>query len=397
MRIAIFTDAFVPQINGVVTAIFNLVKGLADNGHEVYIVAPKYMKIYKEFKYPGIKIFRIPSAPAFFYPDFRVTLPFNLPVFRFLKENGIDIIHFETPLTVGLTGITIAKMLKVPIVGTFHTFFADPQYLKHGFATSKVFQKIAWEYSNLFYNRCHLVTSPSDFTRRDLIKHGCTKPVKVISNGIDFNIFDNSKAFEFKTKYNAKGPLLLFVGRVAYEKNIEYLVDCMSFVFKERPDAKLLIVGDGPQFADTKKYIKDAKLSKNIIMLGRVEHADLVKSGIFGAVELFVTASETENQPMTILEAQGNGIPTIGLTEKGIPDLVIDGKNGFVVPNHNKKAFADAVLKVINNKHLHRKLREGTIAEVKHHSLPEVIATWEKTYADLIKKNQKELARKSKK
>jgi glycosyltransferase involved in cell wall biosynthesis len=158
-------------------------------------------------------------------------------------------------------------------------------------------------------------------------------------------------------------------------------------VFKHDPTAKLLIVGDGPQLDDVRKYIQNIRLTRNIILLGRVEHSDLIKSGIFGATDLFVTASETENQPMTILEAQANGIPCVGLSEKGIPDLIKDGKNGFVVPNRDKDAFSDAVIKIISDSGLRKRLRAGTLDEIKKHSLPEVIEIWEKTYESLIKNN----------
>jgi 1,2-diacylglycerol 3-alpha-glucosyltransferase len=140
MRIAIFTDCFVPQINGVVTSLFNLVKGLSDSGHHVFIVAPKYYRRYKEFAYPKVRVLRIPSVPAFFYPDYRLTFPVDLKILAILRKSDIDIINFETPLTVGLTGIIMARMLNKPLIGRFHTFIADPQYLKHGFPMSKEFQ-----------------------------------------------------------------------------------------------------------------------------------------------------------------------------------------------------------------------------------------------------------------
>ena len=383
MKVAFFTDCFVPQVNGIVTSLFDLAKGLSNSGHQVIIVAPRYYRRYEEFEYPNVRVLRMPSIPALFYDDYRITLPFDLRIFNILRKEGVDVFHFEAPFTVALAGIIIAKMLRKPIVGTFHTFIVDPHYLKHGFPTSKGFQKFGWEYCNFYYNKCALVTTPSNFTRTELIKHGLKKDVAIISNGIDISMFDNSAAEEFGAKYGLTGPVMFFVGRMAHEKNIEYLVDSMVPVFRSYPSSKLLLIGDGPQFGEVKEFIRDRNLSRNILMLGRIEHSELIKSGIFGIADIFVTASETENQPMSILEAMANGIPCVGLSEKGIPDLIIDEVNGLVVPNNDKEAFSRAIMAILENDDLKKSLHLGARSEIKRHSSSEVLNSWEKTYREV--------------
>ena len=383
MKIAFFTDCFVPQVNGIVTSLFDLAKGLSDSGHQVFIVAPRYYRRYREFEYPNVRVLRMPSMPALFYDDYRITLPFDIKIFNILRKEGIDIVHFEAPFTVALAGIAIAKMLRKPIVGTFHTFIVDPHYLKHGFPTSKGFQKFGWEYCKFYYNKCDLVTTPSNFTRKELIRHGLKKEIAIISNGIDISMFDNSAAEEFGAQHGLTGPILFFVGRMAHEKNIEYLIDSMVPVFKSYPSSKLLLIGDGPQFAEVKGFIENRDLSGNILMLGRMEHSDLVKSGIFGIADIFVTASETENQPMSILEAMANGIPCVGLSEKGIPDLIIDEVNGLVVPNNDKDAFSRAIMAILGNDDLKKSLSLGARREMKRHSSSEVLNSWERTYREV--------------
>lgn len=389
IKIAIFSDCFVPQVNGIVTSLFNLAAGLADAGHSVFIVAPKYAKRHAEFEHPNVRVLRIPSAPALFYPEYRITLPFDLAIYATLRDQGVDVIHFEAPLTVALAGIAMARMLKVPVVGTFHTYIADPQYLSHGFPTSKEFQKLAWDYCNFYYNRCDLVTTPSGFTRKELIRHGCTRPISVISNGIDTSMFDNSKADAFRTRHNLSGAVLLFVGRMANEKNIEYLLNATQPVLRSFPDSKLILVGAGPQFHEVHALVHALGLAKSVLMLGNIEHSELVRSGLFGIADVFVTASETENQPMAILEAQANGIPCVGLSEKGIPDLIKDGINGFVVPNHDPAAFSRAVARILADDGLRSSLRAGALREIKKHSLGEVIGVWERTYSKAIKENSR--------
>ena len=192
MKIAIFTDSFIPQINGVVTSTINLAKGLADKGNKVFIIAPKYKNI-KEFNYPSIQVKRVPGIPALFYEEFKFTYFFSIKLLKYLKKEKIDIIHFQTPLTLGAQAIILSRRLKVPLVGTFHTFFMDPEYLKHIKINNKLVQKLAWFYARMYYNKCNLITCPSEVAKEEIISNGLIKTIKVISNGIDTKFFDNSK------------------------------------------------------------------------------------------------------------------------------------------------------------------------------------------------------------
>ena len=394
MKIAIFTDTFLPQVNGVVSSVLTLVKGLASKGHKVFIVAPKYTGV-KEFSFKNVSVKRINSVPAFFYDEFKFASTFSPKLFKFLKKEKIDIVHFHTPILLGVQSIIISKLLKKPLVGTFHTFISDPQYLKHVKLDYNLAERVAWSYSNWYYNKCDLITSPSEYTKRELIIRGCKKNIKVISNGIKDSMFDNSDSGKVKKKYNPKGKLILFIGRIAHEKNLDYLLDCFSLAAKKLPNTKLLMVGNGPQFNEVKKKIRSLHLSGKVILTGRIDHSLLLKSGIFGACHLFVTASKTENQPMTVLESQQNGLVCVGLNEKGMSDLVKDGVNGYLFKEGDKKGFANAIVKLLTDNKLYTKMRKATFREIKKHSVPKVIDEWEETYANLIKK--KSLANKKKK
>jgi glycosyltransferase involved in cell wall biosynthesis len=131
MKVAHFTDTFYPSLNGVVTSVVNLSKALTDQGHSVTIFAP-HPPHDKDlhWDYPEIKLELLPSMPALFYPDFRLSSPLSMEVLRLMNEDQPDIIHFHTPLTVGFAGILIGKMKKIPVVGTFHTYFMEPEYLQ---------------------------------------------------------------------------------------------------------------------------------------------------------------------------------------------------------------------------------------------------------------------------
>lgn len=383
MKIAIFTDTFIPQINGVVTATLNLAKGLAGRGHKVLIVAPKFNS-KKEFRYKNIKVVRLPSIPAYFYEDFRFTSPLSWGIINLLKKEKIDVVHFQVPMPLAMQAIVAAKTLGIPIVGTFHTFFGDPAYLKHAHLDFKLIERLSWIYSSAFYNRCDLITAPSETTKQELLSNGFNKNIKVISNGIDFSIFDNEAWKKVKDKYNKKGEILLFIGRVAHEKNIFYLLDVFKLVNDKIPNTKLLIVGDGPQMNKVKSKIKLLKLENKVILIGRIDHAKLVRSSIFGASKIFVTASKTENQPMTLLEAQANGLVCVGLNERGLKTLIKNDYNGYLVKDNDKMGFARKIEYLIKNKVVYNKMKENTLKEIKKHSLKEVVKEWEKEYHLLI-------------
>jgi len=385
MRITIFTDSFTPLIDGVVTSTTNLVKNLADRGHKIYIIAPSFNKKFEEFKHKNVKIKRVYSIPAFFYSGYRFTYPFSFKILKYLKKEKIECIHFQTPLALGLQAILISKVLKLPLIGTFHTLFTHPDYIKHIKMGYKPFEKMAWSYARMFYNKCDLITCPSQETKKELLKHGFYRPIKVISNGIDLKMFKNSKCASVKKKYNKNGKLLLFVGRVAHEKNIPYLLKCFKLVLKEVPDTKLLVIGDGPQMEEVKEDIKKFGLSENVILLGKIEHSKLAKSSIFKASDLFVTASITENQPMTMLEAQANGMACVGIKAMGVKDLIKNNYNGFLVKNGNKKEFADKVITLLKNKKLRNKMGKNALNEIKKCEIKNVGDVWENIYSDMIK------------
>ena len=392
MKIAIFTDAFTQMHSGVVTATINLAKGLADKGHKVYIIATKF-KIKKEFSYKDIEVIRIPGIPSLLSPEFKMTAIYSSKLMRYLRQKDVDIIHFATPLSLGMQAILIAKKLNKPLVGTFHTFSADKEFLK-GIHLDfnpviKYIQKFMWGHNKFYYNKCDLITCPAKTTKEELIANGLSKNIKVISNGIDFRIFDNSKWKEVKKKYNKNGKLLLFIGRVAPEKNISYLLNRFSRVIKKLPSTKLMIIGDGPSMNETKKKIEELGIKKNVILTGKIAYDELVTSSIFKACDLFVSASVTENQPMTVLEAQINGLPCVGINIRGMKDLIQNGYNGYLTEENNPDEFSNRIIELLSNDKLKNKMKKNTLKEVKVNDLRKVIEIWEETYKKLIETKKK--------
>lgn len=389
MNIAIFTDAFFPQINGVVTSIMSIAENMTDRGHSVVIVAPRY-KLMEDFDNPKIKVKRIASLPAGFYDDFRWTSTFSYTSYKFLRDEKIDIVHIMTPFFVSYLGIKNARMLDIPVVGTFHTFISNPAYYEHLFEGSplKVSEDVAWNYCNLYYNAVDYVTAPTQEAVDIIRDNGCSVAIEAISNGIDLGIFDNSRAKDFQEKYNLSNEVVLYVGRIAQEKNITMLIDAFLEVRRNRPSAQLLIVGDGPQREEYEGYVLDRAPKGSITFTGAISHDELVKSGVFGSVALFASASETETQGITILEAQANSIVCVGVNAGGVKDLIEDGVNGYLTEPGDQNAFRDRIEQILENKDKHKAMGDKAREMTEIHRMDRVIDRWEELYSWIIERKK---------
>ncbi len=382
MNIAIFSDAFYPQINGIVTSILSLASKMAERGHKVIIVSPSYRNL-EEIRIPGVKIIRVPSVSASFYDDFKWTNPFSFSTYKALRKENIDIVHFMTPVFISMIGIKFARKMGIPVVGTFHTFIANPKYFEHLFnGPVKASEEISWKYLNLYYNCADFVSAPTEEAVRIIAEHDCTAPLEAVSNGIDFNQFDNSRAPEFREKYGLGKKAVLFVGRVAHEKSITELIDAFDIVFSSEPEAQLLIVGDGPQRKEFEDYAASKACAENVVFTGAIGHDDLVTSGAFASVALFATASVTETQGITVLEAQANSLPCVGAAEGGILNLIEDGVNGYLTPPGDCAAMAEGILKVLNDNSGEMGRKALELVEI--HRLERIIDRWEDIYTGLV-------------
>ncbi|MDC7235889.1 MAG: glycosyltransferase [Spirochaetales bacterium] len=386
MNIAIFSDAFYPQINGVVTSIISVASNMAERGHKVIIVAPSYRNL-EEIQIPGVKIIRVPSISASFYDDFKWTNPFSFTTYKALRKENIDVVHFMTPIFISMLGIKYARKRGIPVVGTFHTFIADPSYSEHMFSGPlKVSEEVIWKYLNLYYDCADYVTAPTPEAIRIIGANGCKAPLEAVSNGIDFNLFDNSRSAEFRERYGLSDQVVLYVGRVAYEKNIDVLINAFDLVYQKNRDAQLLIVGDGPQRALFEEQAASKESGGNIIFTGAIKHGDLVKSGVFKAVSLFASASTTETQGITILEAQANGLICVGAEEGGLVNLIEDGVNGYLVAPGDSAAMADRISFILENKKTLGHMEEKARQMVDIHRMDKIIDRWEQIYRELYER-----------
>lgn len=390
MKIAVFSDCFFPQTNGVVTHIAQSTSLLAKK-HEIMLFVPKpAINIddgVKKNLSDKIRIIYIPSIPFPIYEHWRLTSIINAFDHTMLNTFDPDIVHFHTQLTVGYGAIRYAKKKHIPLVGSFHGYFMEPEYLaivgldKVGLHKSKMLNKLLWKYSNFFYNNTDAVVCPSFATKTDLIKHNITRPIHVVSNGIDTLSINNNKINnDYFSKFLPK-KYLLYVGRVSKEKSIDNILQAYSTCMSSIQD-DLVIVGNGPELDNLKKLANQLQITTRVHFLGHVDHAMLIHSAIFKKATAFITASTSETQGITILEAMATGLPIIGVDAKAIPELV--DENGIICQPNNIEALADAIKQISRNPKLQLRFSNNSLVLVKNHTLDKTVEKLEKIYMSLL-------------
>ena len=386
LNIAFFLDNFYPQINGVVTSSINTAFELARREHKIYGVVPysKSTNNYPDSYFPFPTQFH-KGFEAYFYPDFNFTFPFSIKLIKAMKKFRPDIIHFHAPLTLGYQAIRVARKLGIPVVGTFHTFFAEPEYLSLiGKEDSKFLNHFGWWYSNQFFNRCDAVVSPGHATADFLMNKELKNKIHVISNGVEVQKYKsyNFKNNKFPLKVKEDEEWILFIGRISKEKSLDVLLEAISKVMSERSKVKFLVVGDGPYKEEMQNIAIKKKIDRKIYFSGMIPNDKLLESGILKKMKLFATASTSENQPMTILESIMFGLPIVGVNAKGIPELI--DKNGFIVPPNNPEKMANKILTILKRKDLYKEFSNRSIELSKKHDIKNTTNEMENLYYELI-------------
>lgn len=364
MRIGIFTDTYPPYINGVSTSIAMLEAALKKKGHQVFIVTVNPDEL--SYNFDDNHVIRIPGIPTGIY-DYRLSGVYPLKAINKIKEWNLDIIHSHTEFGVGAFARIMARQLDIPLVHTYHTMYEDyVYYITKGYfdAPSK---KIV-EYLTKFV--CDkTVTELIVPTKKtyDLFKqkYGVERPVHIIPTGIEVNRFfrennnqEETKELKKKCGISDKDFVIMFVGRLAAEKDVSFLIENHVGLVKKYPNCKLLIIGDGPDAEGFKKQAEKLKISDKVIFTGKIPWEDIHK--YYQIPDVFTTASHTETQGLTLIEAMAASVPVVALDDESFRDVVIPDLNGYLF--NNKKEYKEYMCKLIEDNKLLDKF--GTQARI---------------------------------
>lgn len=330
MKIGIFTDCYYPQINGVVTSVLMLEEELIKLGHQVTIVTVKVPHHIDEKE----NVLRINSIPFSKWKEFRVGFPFFSETYKIIKNMNFDVIHTHTEFSVGLLGKYMARSLDIPCLHTYHTMYEDYTHyiynLKYG---KSIVKKFIIRGSKLYVKRYDGIIAPTDKTRHALLSYGVTNDIFVVPTGIDLNQFHrfpkaDPQVKEILDTYNLtdKDKIILSLGRVSEEKSIHTIINQMPKLLQKIPNAKLLIVGDGPYRHKLEKLIQILDIKEHVIFTGQIPFEKV--SLFYSIADVFVSASKTETQGLTIMEAMASKVPVVVYDDLNVKDIVIHQESG---------------------------------------------------------------------
>jgi len=358
MRVVMISDVYFPRINGVSTAIQTYQQALRAHGVEVRLIAPDYGAQQSE-----AWIRRVPARPVPGDPEDRLVRwkAMHHAVADAVDE-GCDLIHVQTPFVAHYAGTHAARRAGIPVIATYHTLFEE--YLKHyaPFFPASLLRALARSFSRRQCNALDAVIVPSAAIHERLVGYGVKAPLHVLPTGIPLpeEPSDQRESFRARCAIDPQRPVALFVGRVAHEKNIDFLLDVVELTRASVPDILLMIAGEGPALAHLRRAVAERRLHDHVQFVGYLERkAEL--PACYAAADAFVFASRTETQGLVLLEAMAAGLPVVALAAMGTIDI-LSARRGAVVPADDPAAFARALADVLRDPALHRRLSgEGRI------------------------------------
>ena len=357
MRIALVTDTYTPQVNGVTTIVRRVVGVLERARQHVVVVAPEYPG-----SQPGAAEaeLRVPSLAFPPYPAIRLSLPQPRRVAHFLDEFRPDLVHVMTEGPLGLVGRRYALRRGIPLVTSYHTDFT--QYSRHYHMGA--LETLVWRWLVWFHGPARLVHTPGDAVREALVRRGVTK-VRVWGRGADTATFDHRRRSpEFRERLGVPygAALVLHVGRLAPEKNLDVLIAAWTTVHEALGrSARFVFAGDGPLAR------RCAAAMPWAIGLGFLEIP--VLAALYASADLCVLPSRTETCGLVALEAMASGLPVVAADAGGLRESVVDGVTGFLVPPDDARGFASAIARLVLDPELRRRMsEEGRLAAMSRDS-----------------------------
>lgn len=371
MRIGIFTDTYTPFINGVTTSVLMLKKALEKKGHTVYIVTVNALNMQFQIE-ENNKVIRVPGIPIGIY-DYRLTGIYPIRAIKIIKKWNLDVIHSQTEFGIGTFARILSKQLRIPLVHTYHTMYEDyVHYITHGYF-NKSSKKLV-EYYTLFYcdkTISELVVPTKKAYELFKQKYKVDRNVYIVPTGIDVEKFYREKnkkinTHEFRARLGIKEDdfVILFVGRIAEEKNIELLLSAMKGLVNTSNKIKLLIVGDGPDLEKYKEYSTNHSLEENIIFAGKVPWDKI--NEYYMIADVFATASITETQGLTVIEAMAASLPVVCINDESFTSTIIHNLNGLIF--RNRREYKKHIVKLYEDKELCRKLSNQARISAETHS-----------------------------
>ncbi len=387
MNIGLFSETYYPEINGVATSVYMLKNELEKRGNNVYVFTTTT---------PGSpehehNVFRVPSIPFIFITERRVGLFYHPKLAHIIIKLNLDIIHTHTEFSLGIFGRIMAKELKLPVVHTYHTIYEDyTHYLTHFKALDRRAKAFARTYTKVCCNTVEQVVVPTEKTRRLLMAYSVHKDISVVPTGIDLSKFEKNRYSEEEVKQlkesygiRPEEKVMLYLGRVSQEKNISEIIAAMPEYMARREQVKFVIVGSGPALEKLQGMVSELELTERFIFTG-ARPWDTI--GLYYRLgDVFVSASRSETQGLTYIEAMASGLPVVAREDKCLEDILEQGVNGYTFTD-NQGLFYGLDQVLFEDKATD--YSKNAIEKVKKYSLQEFAFQIEKVYQQVISRDR---------
>jgi 1,2-diacylglycerol 3-alpha-glucosyltransferase len=340
VRIALFTNNYLPFTGGVTISVETLRRGLEARGHDVWVFAPRFPSGPREEPH----VVRYPSVPAATYPEFSVAIPWSHAIGRRVRDIAFDVFHAHHPFLLGPAALRHARRAHRPLVFTYHTRYE--KYAHYIPLTTLLVERAAIRLSTRFANRADQVIAPAAVIRDELRARGVRTPIAVVPTGIELDRFrpGDRDAARRRLGVATSDPLVLYVGRLDREKSVRRLLHAFDRIAGTVPSARLVLVGHGTEAAALRVVAASLPVAARITFVGVRPHPTVVDW--YQAADLFLFASETETQGLVLAEAAACGLPAVAVSAPGSDEVVRDGESGLVVKS-DATALAEAAIRLL--------------------------------------------------
>ncbi|MDE1825482.1 MAG: glycosyltransferase [Candidatus Micrarchaeota archaeon] len=350
INIAFYSDTYLPAMDGVVSSMLNFKRELEKRGHGVYIFASGDEHSKKEYSSRTVFISRgITFRP---YPQYRIAL-FPYRAATQLRKMNIDIVHAQTPFSMGIAGMMISKLDKYPLVGSFHTMINNKALIQSYYPKNRMLKEFTsrylWGYTKFFYKRCDATIVPTGAVEK-VLGRGGVKNIHVVPNSVDIKRFNqkiSGHLIRERLGIREGQKMVLYVGRTSREKRVEILLKAAKVITRMRSDVKFVIVGTGPALEHYKGMSARLGLGNHVKFFGFAQQELLPK--IYASCDIFCIPSTFETQGIVALEAMASGKPVVGADYMALKELIKNGKNGEKFKSGDYRSCANKIERVLNN------------------------------------------------
>ena len=361
MHVLMISDVYFPRVNGVSTSIRSFRQELQAQGHQVTLIVPHYPQSdHYDHSHPDADLIRIPSRSIPRDPEDRFMIKRKImQLVPKLRLSSFDVLHIQTPFVAHYSGLALAKQLNLPVVESYHTFFEEYLYHYIPFFPRSLMRWVARRFTVSQCNAVRQVIAPSRAMRDALLNYGVSTPISVLPTGLQASQFRQGDGGRFRNAHGIEQerPVALYIGRVAHEKNIDFLLRVFQQTVNQIPEALLLIVGEGPAVPHLKNLAQQLGIDQATRFIGYLDR-DTQLLDCYSAGDVFIFASRTETQGLVLLEAMAQGTPVLSTIYMGTRDI-LEGAAGAVIAHENEQEFSDELNDLLNNQQKRRHLSLG--------------------------------------